>query len=365
MGWNGYNHFGRYVTAAIVEANARALVSSGMKAAGYTYVNLDGGWALLTRDAQGNLQPNPRLFPQGMGPVVSYVHSLGLKFGIYTSAGTKNCAGTSAGSYSHYQQDAQTFASWGVDYVKLDWCYIPFRSYPTMNHRLVSQMFATQMGAALAATGRPIVYDVNDTNWQTDKISTWGARTANLWRTTGDISNTYVSMVQHFTGNVRNYAHAGPGAWNDPDMLEVGNGGMTVTEYRTQFSLWAEMSAPLIAGNNLATMSAVTRGILTHAAVIAVDHNRLGRQGYPVASAGGHWVLTKPLANGDRAVVLFNQTGTAAAISTTATRVGLGGAAFTLHNLWTGAVTHTRGVISARVPAHAVVMYRIARGAGL
>jgi alpha-galactosidase len=366
MGWNGYNHFGRNVTTSMVEADARAMVTSGMKAAGYTYVNLDGGWALLKRSANGNLQPNPSLFPQGIRPVADYVHSLGLKFGIYASAGTKNCAGTSAGSYGHYPQDARTFASWGVDYVKLDWCHIPFRDYPTVSHRQVSQTLATQMCDALTATGRPIVYDVNDTNWRIDRTSTWGARAANLWRTTGDIRKSYASMVQHFTHNVGNYAHARPGAWNDPDMLEIGNGGMSTTEYRAQFSLWAEMAAPLIAGNDLTTMSAVTRSILTNASVIAVDQDRQGRQGYPVASTGGHWVLTKPLANGDRAVVLFNQTGRRATISTTAARVGLGGvAAFTLHNLWTGTVTETAGVITATVPAHAVVMYRVAKGVGL
>ena len=365
MGWDGYNHFGLQVTAAIVEAQARALVASGLKAAGYTYVNLDGAWNLLKRDAHGNLQPNPGLFPQGIRLVADYVHSLGLKFGIYTSAGTENCAGTSAGSYGHYRQDAQTFASWGVDYVKLDWCRIPFRDYPTMSHEGVSQMLATQMSDALAATGRPIVYDVNDTNWRIDKTWTWASRRASLWRTTKDIRDTYASMVWHFVHNVRDYRYAGPGGWNDPDMLEVGNGGMSTTEYRTQFSLWAEMAAPLIAGNDLTTMSAVSRSILTNASVIAVDQDRLGRQGYPVASSGGHWVLTKPLANGDRAVVLFNQTGIRATISTTAARVGLGGAASTLRNLWTGTVTETAGVITARVPAHGVVMYRVAKGVAL
>jgi alpha-galactosidase len=365
MGWNGYNHFGRKVSASLVEAAARALVSSGMKAAGYTYVNLDGGWALPARNAQGDLQPNPHLFPQGIAPVARYVHSLGLRFGIYTSAGTKNCAGTSAGSYGHYQQDAQLFASWGVDYVKLDWCYVPFQDYRAMSHQQVSQSLASEMGEAIAATGRPIVYDVNDTHVQTDRTVTWGPDTGNLWRTTRDIRPSYASMVQHFTANVWNYAKAGPGRWNDPDMLEVGNPGLTLTEARAQFSLWAEMAAPLIAGNNVTAMSPATRTILTNASVIAVDQDELGKQGHPVASKGGHWVLAKPLQNGDCAVVLFNQTGTAATISTSASRVGLGGAArYTLRNLWTRAVTTTAGPISARVPAHGVVMYRVSGGSG-
>ena len=365
MGWNGYNHFGRKVTATIVEAAARAMVTSGMKAAGYTYVNLDGGWNLPARTAQGQLQPNPRLFPRRIRPVVDYVHSLGLRFGIYASAGTKNCAGTSAGSYGHYRQDAATFASWGVDYIKLDWCYIPYRDYPTLTHQQVSQMLAQQMGQAIAATGRPILYDVNDTVVRT-QAWTWAAPVANVWRTTPDIRANYANMVANFIRDVRDYHHAGRGGWNDPDMLEVGNGAMTPTDSRTQFSLWAEMAAPLIAGNNLATMSSVTRGILTNRAVIAVDQDRLVRQGYPVASSSGHWVLTKPLYNGDRAVVLFNQTDTWATISTTTIRIGMRpAAAYTLRNLWTGAVTQTTAVITARVPAHSVVMYWVAKAGGL
>ena len=221
MGWNGYNHFGRAVTAAIVEAAARAMVTSGMKAAGYTYVNLDGGWNLRARSARGQLQPNPRLFPHGIQPVIDYVHSLGLKFGIYASAGTRNCAGSSAGSYGHYRQDAATFASWGVDYIKLDWCYLPYKDYPSLNHQQVSQMLARQMGQAIAATGRRILYDVNDTVIRT-AAWTWGARVANVWRTTPDIRANYTSMVTHFIRDVRDYHYAGRGGWNDPDMLEVG-----------------------------------------------------------------------------------------------------------------------------------------------
>ena len=364
MGWNGYNHFGRKVTAAIVEAAARAMVTSGLKAAGYTYVNLDGGWNLPARGAQGQLRANPRLFPGGIQHVVDYVHSLGLKFGIYASAGTRNCAGSSAGSYGHYRQDAATFASWGVDYIKLDWCYVPYKSYPSRSHQQVSQMLARQMGQAIAATGRRILYDVNDTAVST-AAWTWAAPVANVWRTTPDIRANYASMVAHFIRDVRDYHYAGRGGWNDPDMLEVGNGAMTATDSRTQFSLWAELAAPLIAGNNLTTMSSVTRGILTNRAVIAVDQDKLARQGYPVASGRGHWVLTKLLANGDRAVVLFNQTSTRATISTTTTRVGMRpAAAYTLSNLWTGAVTETAAVITATVPAHGVVMYRVAQAGG-
>lgn len=361
MGWNGYNHFHRSVNEAVVEAEARALVTSGMKAAGYTYVNLDGGWALPRRGARGNLVADPRKFPHGIQPVVEYVHSLGLKFGIYASAGTQNCAGTSAGSFGHYGQDAAAFASWGVDYLKLDWCSIPYFDFPRMTHRQVSQLLAMQMRVALSSTGRSIVYDVND--WTGDDPSVWARGLAQLWRTAPDSQDRYSSMLWNFTHTVSQFRQAGPGGWNDPDMLEIGNGGMSATEYRSQFSLWAEMAAPLIAGNDLSTMSAITRQILTNQAVISVDQDPLGRQGYPVASAGGHWVLVKPLRNGDRALLLFNQTSAAATVSTSLTQVGMGAAGqCTLLDLWTGSTIETSGVISATVPAHGVVFFEVGRG---
>jgi len=318
-----------------------------------------GGWALPRRNARGTLQPDAAKFPQGIKPVADYVHSLGLKFGLYASAGTQNCAATSAGSYGHYRLDAATFASWGVDYIKLDWCSIPYRSQPQLTHLQLNEMLAAQMASALAVTGRATVFDINNPANDHPRGSAHGL--ANMWRTTPDIQDTYPSMIMNFTHNV-NQLERGPGGWNDPDMLEIGNGGMTSTEYQSQLSLWAEMAAPLIAGNDLSTMSRATRSILTNLAVIAVDQDRLGRQGYPVASANGHWVLTKPLANGDRAVVLFNQTDSSATISTTLAQVGLtSSAGYMLLNLWSGAATETAGVITASVPPHGVVFYGIAK----
>lgn len=360
MGWNGFNRFHTAVTAARVEAAARALDTSAMKEAGYTYVNLDGGWDLPMRTVGGALQIDRSKFPQGIKPVADYVHSLGLKFGIYTSAGMQNCARTSAGSYGHYRQDATTFASWGVDYLKLDWCWIPYRNYPGMTVRAVGQMLARQMGDALAATGRQIVYDVNEPD---GNLQGWARGTAHMWRTAPDIQDNYLSMVSNFTRNVSQFGQAGPGGWNDPDMLEVGNGGMTLAEYQSQFTLWAEMAAPLIAGNDLTMMSADARRILTNTDVIAVDQDPLGRQGHVVASAQGHWVLSKPLATRDIAIVLFNQTNTSATISTTTAQVGLAGAPeYALLNVWTDALTVTAGTITDTVPAHSVVMYVVHRG---
>jgi alpha-galactosidase len=358
MGWNGFNRFYVHVDAARVEAAARALVSSGMRAAGYTYVNLDGGWDLHDRDADGNLEANPAAFPGGIRPVAAYVHALGLKFGIYTSAGVRNCAGSSAGSYGHYWQDAATFASWGVDYLKLDYCRIPYHDFPGLTHSEVGQKLASEMAQALIATGRPIVFDVNgvaeDAPWS------WAPHLSHMWRTTPDIHDQYPSLVWNFTHNVDHFPVARLGGWNDPDMLEVGNGGMSEVEYRTQFSLWSEMAAPLIAGNDLAAMSPATVAILTNSGVIAVDQDPMGMQGYPVASTGGHWVLTKLLANGDRAVVLFNQTDKPATITTSVAELGLGkGLQYLLVDLWNGTASDTTDVISAMVPAHGVVMYRI------
>ena len=362
MGWNGYNHFRLSVTAITIEAEARALVSSGMKAAGYTYVNLDGGWNLRRRNLDGSIQPDPVKFPKGIKPVADYVHSLGLKFGMYASAGFENCARTSAGSFGHYQQDAMTFAAWGIDYVKLDWCHIPYRIYPGLTHQQVNQLLVSQMRDALAATGRTIVYDVN--GWSNEGPWTWAPAQANVWRTAPDIEDRYSSMLSNFTRNVSHDRQAGPGGWNDPDMLEVGNGGMNPTEYRSQFSLWSEMAAPLIAGNDLTAMSATTRSILTNAAVIAVDQDPLGRQGHTVSSAEGRWVLTKVLANGDRAVLLFNQTDKPASISTTVEEVGLPSAhEYTLLDLWTEASTQATGIITAELPAHGVGFYRITASA--
>jgi alpha-galactosidase len=356
MGWDGYNRFGRSVTADIVEAEARALVSTGMKAAGYRYVILDGGWNLRERNSAGSLVPDPAKFPRGVKPVADYVHSLGLKFGIYASAGFYNCAWGSAGSYGHYQQDARTFASWGVDYVKLDWCNIPYWNYPGWPQWQVSRYLAAQMSYALAATRRPIVLDVND--WTGDGPWNWAAPLASLWRVCDDIQDSYFSMVSNFSTDIRYSSSAGPGAFNDPDMLEVGNGGMTATEYQAEFSLWAMLAAPLIAGNDLTSMTTTNRNILSNREVIAVDQDRLGREATVLSSGGGHWVLVKSLADGSRAVVFFDQANAPASMSAWVSLLGLKGTVHVL-DLWTGKSFGENSRVAAYVPAHGVVMYRI------
>lgn len=302
MGWNSWNHFGCNVSAALIRREARAMVASGMKAAGYRYVIIDDCWQ-GGRDRNGNIYPNRKRFPNGMKALVDYVHSLGLKFGIYSDAGDYTCQ-MRPGSRGHQYQDALQYARWGVDYLKYDWCNTggqrPQAAYATMSD-------------ALRATGRPIVFSICD--WGVRKPWLWGAKAGgNLWRTTPDIWDAWVGR-HGFSLGVLNIldrqvglsAYAGPGHWNDPDMLEIGNGGMTNAQYRAQFSLWAMLAAPLIAGNDLTHMSAATRAILTNREVIAVDQDRLGAEGHRVYRQGNAGIWVKPLSGGREAVVLLNR----------------------------------------------------------
>ncbi|WP_037914577.1 glycoside hydrolase family 27 protein [Actinacidiphila yeochonensis] len=352
MGFNDWNAFGCNVSEQLIEQTADYLVSSGLKDDGYTYVNIDDCWLTKSRDASGNLVPDPAKFPDGIKGTADYVHAKGLKLGIYEDAGTATCAGY-PGSLGHEQQDAASFAAWGVDYLKYDNCN---------NQGVDWQQRYDAMRDALAATGRPIVFSMCE--WGEDSVWTWGAPTGNLWRTTGDINASFGSMLSIFHSNVGLARYAGPGAWNDPDMLEVGN-GMSFTEDRSEFSLWAEMAAPLIAGTDLRQASAATLSLYGNRSVIAVDQDSLGRQGTEVSSSGGLDVLAKPLSNGDVSVVLFNENSSAATVSTTAAAVGLPSASsYKLTNLWSNAVSSTSGSISATVPAHGTVMYRVATGSG-
>jgi alpha-galactosidase len=362
MGWNDWNAFGCNVDAQLVEQTADQMVANGMKAAGYQYVNIDDCWLEKQRDANGNLVPDPTKFPDGISAVADYVHKLGLKLGIYNDAGTATCAGY-PGSLGHEKQDAATFASWGVDYLKYDNCN---NAGSSTTQQYIDRY--TAMRDALAATGRPILYSLCE--WGVNDPWTWGPQVGNSWRTTGDISDNYSSMLSNFNQNVWLYPYSHPGAWNDPDMLEVGNGGMSTAEYQSEFSLWAAMDAPLIAGTDLRTISKADLKIYTNKQVIAVNQDPLGEQAVPVAAGGepagdnGLWVLSKPLSNGDRAVVLFNSTGSTAKISTTAAEVGMPKAGdYGLDNLWSKATTETAGTIAASVPAHGTVMYRVSKGA--
>jgi alpha-galactosidase len=357
MGFNNWNSTGcgSQFNEAMVEGIADLFVSEGLKAAGYQYVNLDDCWALPSRDGSGNLVADPARFPHGIKAVADYVHSKGLKFGLYSSAGTMTCNSAGfPGGLGHEQQDANLWASWGVDYLKYDNCN---------NQGVDAQQRYKAMGDALAATGRPILYSICE--WGSNQPWNWAPAIGNSWRTTGDISDNWGSMLGNAHQNQALASYAKPGAWNDPDMLEVGNGGMSDAEYRTHFSLWSEMAAPLLIGSDIRSASTATLTILKNTDVIAVDQDSLGKQGTVVSSSGGLVVMSKPLANGDRAVTLTNENGSAATVGTTASAVGMPSASsYKLSNLWTKEVSSTSGAISASVPGHATVMYRVSTGSG-
>ncbi|QUQ65071.1 NEW3 domain-containing protein [Kutzneria sp. CA-103260] len=355
MGWNDWNAFGCGVDQQLVEQTADTLVSSGMRDAGYTYVNIDDCWALPDRNANGDLVADPAKFPDGIAKLADYVHARGLKLGIYEDSGTHTCSksGGFPGSLGHEQQDAALFASWHVDYLKYDDCNVP------TDGQNVEATIARYNAMRDALAGKGIVFSICEKTDFGVPNSAWPT-VGNLWRTTGDIHDNYARMVALFHTNVTLADLAGPNRWNDPDMLEIGNGGMSDTEYRSHFALWAEMAAPLIAGTELRTMSAATKEILTNREIIAVDQDPLGAQGRAVAQANGQWVLTKPLADGSRAVTLFNETDAPATITTTAAQTGLGHAFdYQVRDLFAHTTSESAGQITAALPAHASAMYRI------
>ncbi|HEV2304526.1 MAG TPA: glycoside hydrolase family 27 protein, partial [Candidatus Acidoferrales bacterium] len=347
MGWNSWNHFAGRIDDQIVRQQADAMVSSGMKAAGYQYIVIDDTWA-GQRDAQGFIHPNDK-FPD-MKALADYVHSKGLKLGIYSSPAAKTCAGYE-GSRGHEDQDAQTYASWGIDYLKYDWC---------QSGGTVEQMKAayTKMHEALLKTGRPIVFSLCQYGWH--KVWEWGASVGgNLWRTTGDIRDNYFAMAAIGFDQNGLEKFAGPGHWNDPDMLEVGNGGMSEDEYRTHMSLWAILAAPLMAGNDLSQMTPYTVQLLTNPEVIAVDQDPLGAQGYRVTQEGPFEVWMKPMADGSKVVGLFNRQYTTEQMAVSFPQIGVSGQA-TVRDLWLHKDLGTfSNSYSAYVPRHGVVLVRI------
>jgi alpha-galactosidase len=308
MGWNSWNKFACNVNEQMIESMADAVVKSGMKDAGFQYVNIDDCWQ-IARDGSGNIVADPQRFPHGMKAVGDYIHSLGLKFGVYSDAGSKTCAGR-PGGLGHEYRDALQYADWGVDYLKYDWCNTTTQD---------AKAAYANIRAALDASGRPIVLSICE--WGTAKPWLWGKEIGgNLWRTTGDIQDRWQGRVEWKPGDCCSngvldivdleadlFSYAGPGHWNDPDMLEVGNGGMTDTEYRSHFSLWAMLAAPLIAGNDLRDMRPEIHDILTNKEVIAVDQDPSGHQGQRVWKKGDLEVWAKQGKDGSRAVILLNR----------------------------------------------------------
>jgi alpha-galactosidase len=358
MGWNSWNKFACNITEQTVRATADAMVSSGMRDAGYQYVVIDDCWH-GPRDANGFITADPQKFPSGIKALADYVHSKGLKFGIYSDAGRLTCGGR-PGSQGHEYQDALTYARWGVDYLKYDWC--------STGDRNAQEGYAV-MADALRQTGRPIVFSMCE--WGTAKPWLWAQNIGNLWRTTGDISDDFGTkkkahdwehpMLQLLEWNEPLWPFAGPGHWNDPDMLEVGNGGMTPVEYRSHFSLWAMMAAPLMAGNDIANMDETTRSILLNKEVIAIDQDRLGIQGHRVWKDGDREVWVKPLAGGGRALLLFNRGERPAAIRATAEHLGYpAGLRAKVRDLWAHKdLARWSGTLEATVEPHGVAMFRI------
>ncbi len=349
MGWNSWNKFQSKVDDKVVREIADAMVKNGMRDAGYIYVNIDDTWE-AGRDAQGNIQTNER-FPD-MKALADYVHRKGLKLGIYSSPGPKTCAGYE-GSFQHEDQDAKTWAAWGIDYLKYDWCSAG-RVYKPVSMKPAYGL----MGRALQATGRPIVYSL--CQYGLLDVGEWGAQAGgNLWRTTGDIRDNWKSMSDiGFDMQPGREKFAGPGHWNDPDMLEVGNGGMTDTEYRTHMSLWSLLAAPLLAGNDLRDVQPDILEILTNKEVIAVDQDALGQQGFRVAKDGDLEVWSKKLTGG-LAVGFFNRGSSSAQVTARWSDLGLSGS-HRIRDLWAHA---DRGSVadqySAEVPSHGVVLLKI------
>jgi len=352
MGWNSWNKFASRVDDATVRSVADAMAANGMKDAGYQYINIDDTWE-AGRDAQGNIQTNKK-FPD-MKALADYVHSKGLKLGIYSSPGPNTCAGYE-GTYGHEEQDARTYAAWGIDYLKYDWCGAR-NLYTDEEMPAVYQI----MGDALRKTKRPIVYSLCQYGRQ--DVWKWGADVGgNLWRTTGDIRDAWDSMSRIGFNQNDLAPYAQPGHWNDPDMLEIGNGAMSETEYQTHMSLWAMLAAPLLAGNDLRSMSPAILAILTNRDVISVDQDKLGKQGQRVWQSGEQEIWSRPLSGGALAIACFNRGKDEAKLAVKTSDLKISGK-WNARDLWShqNVTWPADGEYSVTVPSHGAVMLRLTR----
>lgn len=354
MGWNTWNKFGCNISEALIRSTADEMVSSGMRDAGYVYLVIDDCWH-GERDAHGDVQPDAKRFPSGIKALADYVHSKGLKFGIYSDAGTKTCAGRT-GSRGHEFQDAKQYAAWGVDYLKFDWCNTSTQD---------AKASYTLMRQALDDSGRPIVFSMCE--WGTAKPWLWASDVGNLWRTTGDIYDKWEGKERYQLGmmnivdlQVGLESFAGPGHWNDPDMLEIGNGGMTADEYRTHMSLWSLLAAPLIAGNDLRNMTDETKSILMNADVISIDQDTAAKPVQLLTQEEKVEILDRPLHDGSVAVGLFNRGDTPASGSFAWDSLKLPVKKFKVMDLWKHEpVTPSSGSFTATIPAHGVVLLKV------
>ena len=368
MGWNSWNHFAEHVTDADVRTAADQLVSTGMRDAGYIYVNVDDTWQ-GTRDAQGVLHTNDR-FPD-MKALADYVHSKGLKFGIYSGPGDKTCGGY-AGSIDHEQQDADLYANWGVDFLKYDLCSFndnmlkaaaEHPDQPNIKHDMMIAAYK-KMGAALKAatakTGRPIVYSL--CQYGVDQPWKWGpAVGATMWRTTDDIDDSYGRMIAIGFSQAGLSKFAGPGHWNDPDMLEIGNGHMTPDEYKTHMSLWVLLASPLLAGNDLSKMSDSDKSILMNKEAIAIDQDPLYKQGDRLYESGDLDVWTKPLSGGRVAVGFFNRSWSTRDVSVDLAEIGFKSGA-SVRDIWKHEdLGHKSGIFTDTLPKHGAALFIVGK----
>ena len=377
LGWNSWNTFYCNIDEQMIRQTADAMVSTGLAAAGYQYVVVDDCWMLDTRGADGNLRANPSRFPSGMKALGDYIHAKGLKFGLYHAPREKTCdqyfnnrPGTSSNGYE--TRDAQLFASWGVDYVKHDWC--------DPRGSIEEQVTLFQrFGDALKATGRPIVYSINPNSAHDNtapRYSGWGAF-ADMWRTSEDLKDAWstgcpqsdqwcfvgITEALDIVEPMREWTR--PGQYNDPDMLMVGvRGTLSPTENRAHMSMWAMLSAPLIMGNDVRNMTADVRSVLTNADVLAIDQDPLVRQADRVRDDGDAEVWAKPLADGSAAVALLNRGNSARSISATLGEAGLPAGTASYREVWSGATGQTSDRITTTVPAHGVALYRVTPGTG-
>jgi alpha-galactosidase len=356
MGWNSWNKFGCDVSEKLIKDMADVMVNSGMKDAGYQYIVIDDCWQ-ISRDDKGNIIADPERFPSGIKALADYIHSKGLKFGIYSCAGTKTCAGR-PGGWDHEILDANQYAAWGVDYLKYDWC----------SHEGIDPLVAyTRMSKALAASGRPIVFSLCE--WGSNRPWAWAKDIGHLWRSTGDIQDCYdckrdwggkgwVLILDEQEGLEK---YAGPDHWNDPDMLEVGNKGLKPHESAAHFSFWCLLASPLMAGNDISTMNDTTKNILTNKDAIAVNQDALGIQGSKKLDDGDFEIWTKPLKNGDIAVILFNRGEFEYSYQPDWKLVGINGN-FKLYDIWQHKETgNTASAQVLKVSSHSVLFYRLVK----
>ena len=368
MGWNSWNTFQDKIDDQLIRDTAETMIANGMRDAGYVYIVIDDCWEAKERDAAGNLVPDPLKFPHGLKALGDYLHSKGFKFGIHNCAGTRTCADFPGGR-GHEYQDALKYASWGIDYLKYDWC-----NHGTADAR---ETYKT-MRDALHAAGRPIVFSLCE--WGQNKPWEWAKDVGHLWRTTGDIMAGYDSMqrwehgwkvildlqyslVQPADGQNNGIGqYAGPDHWNDPDMLEVGNKGLTLAESRAHFSLWCIIAAPLIAGNDVRHMSKEARDILTDKEVVAIDQDALGKEGWRFLAETGREIWVRELSGDDWAICVLNSGSTAADLTTDFSALGILKGEYAVRDVWAKkdlGTTRSAPVHTDRVESHDVMLFRL------